>query len=374
MGTAGSGEEHAGAPVSQGDGMATAVGDLETPFLLVDLDATERNIERAQRYCDQHGYALRPHIKSHKSPAIAQLQLGAGAVGVTCQKIGEAEVMADAAVDDILLTYPVIGDRKADRLTGLAARCKLSVAADSSQALRYTAHAGRASGREIPFLVECDTGGGRLGVQTPAAAASLAKEAASTPGVVFRGLMTYPTSAGTRSFMEETTEILVEHGLRPEVISGGGTPVLYRTHELGGVTEIRVGEYVFGDRAALANGVTPLDDLAARVLTTVVGRPTADRGILDAGSKSLSSDLVEAEGVTGYGLVLEYPDAVIYAFSEEHAHVDFSRCHQRPHIGDRVTIVPNHVCACVNLHDAFALHRGEEIIDLVPVTARGRIR
>jgi D-serine deaminase-like pyridoxal phosphate-dependent protein len=374
VGTAGRRAEHARSPAPRQGEVTTAVGDLETPVLLVDLDATERNIERAQKYCDEHGYALRPHIKSHKSPEIARLQLSAGAVGITCQKIGEAEVMADAGVDDILLTYPVIGDRKADRLTELAARCTLSVAADSSQALRYTASAGRMSGREIAFLIECDTGGGRLGVQTPASAAALAQEAASTPGIVFRGLMTYPTSAGTRAFMEETSDILERHGLSAEVISGGGTPVLYRTHELGGVTEIRVGEYVFGDRAALANGVTPLEDLAARVVTTVVGRPTADRGILDAGSKSLSSDLVEADGITGYGLILEYPDAVIYAFSEEHAHVDFSVCQQRPQIGDRVTVVPNHVCACVNLHDEFALHRGDEVVAMIPVAARGRIR
>jgi D-serine deaminase-like pyridoxal phosphate-dependent protein len=374
VGTAARREAQTGAPAMPEAGAGRAVGDLDTPVLLVDLDATERNIERAQNYCDEHGYALRPHIKSHKSPEIARLQLSAGAVGITCQKIGEAEVMADAGVENILLTYPVIGDQKADRLRELAARCSLSVAADSSQALGYTSYAGRTSGREIGFLVECDTGGGRLGVQTPAAAAALAEEAAKTPGVVFRGLMTYPTSTGTRAFMEEASDILSRLGLAAEVISGGGTPVLYRTHELGGVTEIRVGEYVFGDRAALANGVTPLEDLAARVATTVVGRPTADRGILDAGSKSLSSDLVEAEGVSGYGLILEYPDAVIYAFSEEHAHVDFSGCQRRPQIGDRVTVVPNHVCACVNLHDEFVLHRGDEVVDLIPVSARGRIR
>ena len=256
-----------------------SLAELDTPFLTVDLDATERNINRAQSYCAQHGYDLRPHIKSHKSPIIAWMQLHAGAVGVTCQKIGEAETMADAEIADILLTYPVVGDQKAVRLADLASRCKLSVAADSTEALGYTARAAQMSGREIGFLVECDTGGARLGVQTPAAALALAVDVASTPGVAFRGLMTYPTSAGTRPFMEEATELLATRDLVPERISGGGTPSLYHTHELGGVTEVRVGEYVFGDRAALANGVTPLPDLAARVLTTVVGRPTADRAL-----------------------------------------------------------------------------------------------
>ena len=350
------------------------LASLETPFLTIDLDAVERNVERAQRYCDGHGLRFRPHVKTHKLPRIAHLQVAAGAVGITCQKISEAEVMVDAGLDDILLTYPVIGEQKTRRLARLAERCTLAVAADSSVAALHVAEAGQASGRTIGFLVECDTGGGRLGVQTPEAAAELAAEVASLPGLAFRGFMTYPTTAGTRAFMEEAAELLAQRGLRAEVVSGGGTPALYRSHELGGVTEVRAGEYVLGDRSGLALGVVGTDDLAARVLATVVGRPTADRAILDAGSKTMSYDHADAPGVEGYGLLLEHPEAVIREFSEEHAHVDLRACASRPRIGDRVTIVPNHVCPCVNLHDEVALHRGGQVEEIARVAARGTIR
>jgi D-serine deaminase-like pyridoxal phosphate-dependent protein len=314
-------------------------------------------------------------VKTHKTPAIAWLQINAGAVGITCQKLGEAEVIADAGITDILVTYPIIGEQKARRLGELAQRCRLTVAADSYPALQSVAYAARESRQDIGFLVECDTGGDRLGVQTPAAALAFAKDVVEVPGISFRGLMTYPTGNGTSAFMEEASELLVNHGIPPEVISGGGTPTLFKTHELGGpVNEVRAGEYVLGDRASLSNGAVPESDLAARVIATVVGRPTASRALLDSGSKTLSMDPVEADGVGGFGLILEYPEAIIYGFSEEHAHVDLAKCDTRPRIGDRVTIVPNHVCACVNLHESVALHREGRIEEITPVAARGRIR
>src|SRR5262245_26841003 len=158
------------------------VADLETPYLTIDLDRVARNIGRAQDYCNRHGYSFRPHRKTHKNPDIARMQLDAGAVGITCQKIGEAEIMADAGVTDILLTYPVIGEQKAHRLAELATKCNLAVAADSTAALGWVARAAQESGREIDFLVECDTGGDRLGVQTPPAELALAREAANATG------------------------------------------------------------------------------------------------------------------------------------------------------------------------------------------------
>jgi D-serine deaminase-like pyridoxal phosphate-dependent protein len=351
----------------------TDLEQLETPFLTIDLDAVERNIARAQEYCDSHGLALRPHVKTHKQTRIARMQLDAGAVGITCQKLGEAEVMADAGVEDILVTFPVLGETKVERLAALARLCRMSIAADSPAALAAAGEAGRRAGTPIGFLVECDTGGGRLGVQRPEAAAELAEEAARMEGVELLGLMTYPTGEGTRRFMDAARRAVERRGLVVRVVSGGGTPTLYRTHELGGVTEVRAGEYALGDRSHASTGVVPLDDVAARVEATVVGRPTAERAILDAGSKTLSSDLSPA-GLEGHGLVLQYPEATVYELSEEHAHVDVSRCTAAPQIGERVTVLPNHVCGAVNLHHEVALHRSGREVDVVPVPARGLVR
>ena len=353
------------------------INELDTPYLVIDLDAVERNIQRAQSYCNEHGFDFRPHIKAHKMPRIAAMQIAAGAVGITCQKIGEAETMVDAGIKDVLITYPIIGEKKVLRLAELAARCRLSVASDSSQALQSVARAGQLSKVDIGFLVECDTGGQRLGVQTPSAAVALALEAIESPGVDFRGLMTFPTSPGTRPFMEETCELLGKRGHEVSVISGGGTPSLFRTHELGGVTEIRAGEYVFGDCSHLTNHVVALEDVAARVVTTVVGRPTADRAIVDAGSKTLAMDSMErADGVhdSSFGLVVEFPQARINALTEEHGHILLTECLERPRIGDRVTVVPNHICPCVNLQSFAALHRGGVIEDIVPIAARGKLQ
>jgi D-serine deaminase-like pyridoxal phosphate-dependent protein len=351
----------------------TDLAELETPFLTIDLDGVERNIARAQDYCDRHGLAFRPHVKTHKQPRIARMQLDAGAVGITCQKLGEAEVMADAGIADILVTFPVLGDAKIERLAALAGRSRMSVAADSPAAVAAAGEAGRRAGAPIGFLVECDTGGGRLGVQTPEAAAELAAEVARTEGVELLGLMTYPTSEQTHSFMDAARELLERGGFTVRVVSGGGTPTLYRTHELGGVTEVRAGEYALGDRSHAATGVVPLEDVAARVEATVVGRPTPDRAILDAGSKTLSSDR-SAAGLQGHGLVLQYRDATVYELSEEHAHLDVSRCANGPKIGERVTVLPNHVCAAVNLHNEVALHHSGRDVEVVPVPARGLVR
>ncbi len=351
------------------------IGELETPFLTIDLDRAGRNIERAQSYCADHGYRFRPHVKTHKLPQVALMQLKAGAVGITCQKLGEAEVMADGGVGDILVAYPILGESKISRLAELARRCVVTVAADSVQAVEAAGSAGQMAGRDIGFLVECDTGMGRLGVQTPCDATALAHVVSRTPGVRFDGLMTYPTSPSTASFMVEATKLLGQERLQASVVSGGGTPTLYSTHTLAGavLTEVRAGEYVFGDRSHLSDGTMGPDDIAAAVISEVVGRPTPTRAILDAGSKALSMDPASND-LAGFGLIEEYPRASIHALSEEHAHVDLSQCDSRPEIGERVTIVPNHVCACVNLHSEVATHHGGSGVEILQVAARGRIR
>jgi D-serine deaminase-like pyridoxal phosphate-dependent protein len=347
------------------------ITDLDTPVAVVDLDRMEANITRFQAYLTTHGIANRPHIKTHKIPAIAQMQLDAGAVGITCQKIGEAEVMADAGISDIFLPYNILGAAKLERLVALAQRTRLSVTADSAPVVHGLGAAMAAAGLELPVLVECDTGLGRCGVQTPEAAADLAHLIAGTPGLRFGGLMTYPTSAATGPFMAKATRRIQAHDLTVERVSGGGTPNMWRAHEHPEVTEHRAGMYIYGDRYTMHAGALTLEQCSFSVRTTVISRPTADRGVIDAGSKTLSSDLL---GLEGYGLIVEYPEARITSLSEEHGTVDFSACAQRPAIGEAVTVIPNHCCVVNNLFNEIVGVRNGDVEVIWPVAARGALR
>jgi D-serine deaminase-like pyridoxal phosphate-dependent protein len=348
------------------------LNELETPVLTADLDAVERNIAGMQAYCDEHGLALRPHIKTHKLPQVARLQVDAGARGITCQKLGEAEVFADAGFDDILISFPLVGQAKAERLAALAARAKTSVVGDSAVVAEGLADVLARQGLEVDFLVECDTGFGRTGVQSPDDAAELAALVARLEGLRFAGLMTYPTLSESGPWLRAAREAVERAGLRVEHVSGGGTPSARRTHEIGEVNEVRVGTYVYGDRSCIANGSVPLEDCALRVLATVVSRPTRERAIIDAGSKTLTSD--SAAGVTGHGFLVEHPEAEVYALNEEHGYVDVSACGRPPAIGDRVTVVPNHACGTANMHDEVVVHRGGEVVETLPTAARGKVR
>ena len=350
------------------------IEELETPVLTVDLDRVERNIASLQAYCDEHGLANRPHIKTHKLPQVARLQVDAGAVGITCQKLGEAEVMADAGFDDILITYPLVGRQKAERLTALAGRARMSVVGDSTAVAEGLSEVLAGNGGTVGFLVECDTGFGRTGVQSPDEAADLAERVHALPGLHFRGLMTYPSPPETGAWLREAKDAVEQRGIPVESVSGGGTPRARQTHELGVVTELRAGTYVYGDRTCVELRCVQLDDCAAHVVATVVSRPTGDRAIVDAGSKALTSDPVPVEGMEGFGLVLEHPDARIYALNEEHGYVDVSACDPQPQVGDVVRILPNHVCVAVNLQDEVVVHRGGEAEATWPVAARGKVR
>lgn len=351
----------------------TSLFDIETPAVLIDLDKVETNLRRAQAFADQHGLRLRPHIKTHKLPRFAQQQVALGAVGITCQKLGEAEVMADAGLTDILLPYNILGASKLERLRALAARIALSVTADSAITVKGYAETFSKAERPLGVLVECDTGGGRAGVQTPEQAIALARTIAAAPGLYFGGLMTYPAKGGgadSDAWLRRATLLLDREGLTPAVVSTGGTPDLWRAHELAAATEYRPGTYIYLDRFQVQQGVGSLEDCALTVLATVVSRPTEDRAVLDAGSKALTSDTL---GLEGFGLILGYPDVVVPMLSEEHAVVDLSRSAAKPVIGEVVRIIPNHACPVSNLFDTVVLVRGETVVEIVPVAARGRV-
>jgi D-serine deaminase-like pyridoxal phosphate-dependent protein len=350
------------------------IEDLETPVPVIDIDVVERNLKRWQERCDRIGIANRPHIKTHKLVPLAKYQLALGAKGITVQKLGEAEVMAEAGIGDLLLTFNVVGASKLERLADLAGRSDISVVADNEAVVKGLGRAGTAAGRDIVVLVECDTGSKRNGVQSPQAAADLAKAIERTKGVTYGGLMTYP-APGTRkaaeAFLTEARDLAHKAGLETKVVSTGGTPDMWSEEGLGIATEYRAGTYVYFDRSLAARGTCGFDDCALNVLATVVSRPTDERALIDAGSKALTSDLL---GLEGYGVVTALDQARIYAMSEEHGFLDISSLAKKPKVGDLVRITPNHVCPVSNLYDRVVFVRGNDVLGAVEVDARGLVQ
>jgi D-serine deaminase-like pyridoxal phosphate-dependent protein len=352
--------------------MPSSINDLDTPCVVIDVDRAETNLKRAQAHADANGYKLRPHIKTHKLPRWAQRQVALGAVGITCQKLGEAEVMAGAGLTDIFLPYNILGERKLARLKALNQRITLSVTADSPDTVAGYARTFTADD-PLTVLVECDTGTRRCGVQTPAQALALARQIAMSPGLKFGGLMTYPPArkaAEAEAWLREAVDLLTQAGIPVPRVTSGNTPDMWRT-EQSVVTERRPGTYIYFDRMQVAVGAAKWDDCALTVLATVVSRPTANRIIVDAGSKSLSSDLAGPDQ-PGYGLLDGTPH-VLERLNEEHGIIEMSEPSDSPRVGERVRIIPNHACVVSNLFDVVHFVSGDAVVETVPVAARGRV-
>lgn len=344
------------------------ISDIDTPAVLIDMARAEANLERAQTYSDGHNLPLRPHIKTHRLPMFAKMQEALGAKGITCQKLGEAEVMADAGLADILLTFNIIGPAKLDRLAALHARIRIAVVADNAAVVDGYAARFTDAAYPLDVMVECETGAVRCGVPTPGAAAELAARIDAAPGLRFHGLMTYPPAHGMDNWLPRARDLIVANGGTCDVISSGGSPRLYHAHETTGVTEYRPGTYIYSDRMQVGWGLGTLDDCALTVLATVISLPEPGRAVLDAGSKALAADLCADPG---HGVLMEYPGAVVTKLSEEHGVVDLSGAEKRPVVGERVRIIPNHACVVSNLYDVVHLLR-DSGVEPVPVAARGR--
>ena len=343
--------------------------ELETPAPVVDLGRLERNLARWQERCDQLGLANRPHVKTHKCVAIARRQIELGASGLTCQTLGEAEAMADAGLDDLLVPTNVVGEPKLARLARLLQRAAVTVAVDDERVLPGLDGAAARAGMPLRVLVECDTGHGRTGVATPADAATLALAVSRCAGLRFAGFLTYPSPPGARQFLEASVEATERHGTEVETVSTGGTPVMWAADALlPTVTEYRAGTYAFHDRATVSSGAGTLDDVALTVCATVVSRPARRRAILDAGSKALSSDRSAADG---FGLVLEAPESALVKLDEEHGYVELASGDELE-LGQQVRIVPNHACVVPNLFADLVLVRDGELAGTWPVDARAR--
>lgn len=366
------------------DLLGQGIDALDTPCLLIDLDRLQRNIERMAAVARAAGVRLRPHVKTHKIPAIARMQLDAGAAGITVAKLSEAEVFADHGCTDIFQAYTLVGEQKWRHAADLARRIRLIVGADSLEALRGLSAAAQAAGSTVGVRIEVDTGLHRAGVQ-PDQAQALCEAALRLPGLDLDGLFTFRgprfSEHRGRSLAElgreegETLVALAEalraRGIPIAAVSAGGTPTGPYVAQVPGITEIRPGTYVFMDNMQTAMGVCTPDDIALHILCTVVSRPAADVATIDGGSKTFCGDIVPASlGLQGYGTAPGH-DLFVQSMSEEHGVLRLG-LGENPPVGERLAMVPNHVCTTVNLSDELIGVRGGRIEQVWPVLARGK--
>ena len=331
--------------------------NLDTPALYVDLDVLEHNIARMQQQCRAWGVALRPHVKTHKIAEIAQMQLDAGAIGITVAKLGEAEVLPG---DDVLVAYPVLKP-KLPRLEALAKTRALKVAVDSVEVARDL--------QGIDTLVEIDVGVGRCGAQSPEQAVEIAQACSD-----FQGIFYWPSwldEAGFRAAcvkIDAVLEALTAAGFESKIVSGGSTPGAAKTPLIPQTTEIRPGTYVFYDASSLHAKLCDEADCALRVLTTVVSTAVPGQCVIDAGSKTFSSDQTFGVGTFGHFVGRAW---TMRKMNEEHGYVEVDG---RPRVGEKVWVVPSHCCATVNMHDEIAYGRGGRVDGRWKVAARGKVR
>jgi D-serine deaminase-like pyridoxal phosphate-dependent protein len=360
--------------------------ELSTPSLTIDLDILDRNLNRMASSCREQGVGLRPHIKTHKTPEVGRLQLDRGAVGLTVAKVGEAEVMVAAGLNDILIAFPIFGQQKLDRIATLARDRKILVSLDDDRTAQELSRAAIEKSATVGVLVEFDVGFHRCGLQPGPECVALARRIEKLPGLKFRGLMSFfgnvwGTEAERRTESQQVAEQVhrsleaFEKARMPvEIVSGGSTPSAQFAREILGLTEIRPGSYVYNDLNTFYQGACLLKDCATRVVTTVVSTAVPGRAIIDAGSKTLSSDALGSGTRAGYGLVIEAPDAPLIRLNEEHGYLDITKSSRSFRVGDVLTVVPNHVCTCVNMHDEAFLLRNDEVLGSWRIAARGKTR
>ena len=361
------------------------VSELDTPALVVDLDIMERNLCRVAEYCKSNDLRLRPHTKTHKSPLIGRRQLDSGAVGLTVAKVGEAEVMLGSNTPDLLVAYPVIGRAKLDRLMQVAKHARVTVALDSLFAARQLSDAARAAQISVGVLAEVDVGLGRVGV-SPEELVQLATGIQRLPHLTFEGITFYPghikdndeTGRAQLARLSELVRSMLDDCRRADipvnVVSGGSTPALFHSHEVRGLNEIRPGTYVYNDLNTIRSGACAMADCAASVLVTVVSTARPGQIIVDGGSKTFSSDRLANSSEVTFGHLVEAPEASFHKMNEEHGYVDITRTSRDFAIGDRLHIIPNHICVAVNLHETIYGIRKDEVETAWKVEGRGKLQ
>ncbi len=363
------------------------VSELETPALIVDLDILEHNLRKVADYAKAHDLRLRPHTKTHKSPEIGRLQIESGAVGLTVAKVGEAEVMVNSGTPDLLVAYPVIGRSKLERLAEVAKKTRVTVALDSLLVARQLSDAAREAQVTFGVLAETDVGLGRVGVPPGDELLQLAQGIERLPRLTLEGITFYP--GHIKQHGEEANQALEKlaatvreildcfraAGMEARIVSGGSTPTLFRSHEVTGLTEIRPGTYVYNDVNTVRTGACAWDECAASIVVTVVST-AARKGqmIVDGGSKTFSSDRLVGSSELSFGRVMEAPDCLFHSMNEEHGYVDIRHAGREFSTGDRLRIIPNHICVAVNLHERVYGVRHGEVERVWAVEARGKLQ
>jgi D-serine deaminase-like pyridoxal phosphate-dependent protein len=361
------------------------VCEIDTPALVVDLDIMERNLSRVADYTRDRGLRLRPHTKTHKSVKLARRQIELGAAGLTVAKVGEAEIMLGAEPEDVLVAYPIIGHSKLARLMDVARRTRVTVALDNLFAARQLSDAAGAAQVEVGVLAEMDVGLGRVGV-APGELLALTQAIDKLPNLRFEGITFY---AGQIKSLDESgireigriSEILRgvldefrAAGIETRIVSGGSTPTLFHSHEFCGITEIRPGTYVFNDINTVLSGGCAMEDCAASILATVVSTARPRHMIIDGGSKTFSSDRLSNSAEVTFGHLVEAPGARFHKMNEEHGFVDLTHAEAKFQVGDRVHVIPNHICVAVNLHERVYGVRGDQVEQVWTVDARGKLQ
>ena len=356
----------------------------QTPALIIDRPTALRNIDRLKDYSQQYGLRVRPHTKTHKSLEFAQEQMKAGAVGLSVAKAGEAEVMARVA-DDVLVAYPAIDASRIERLATLAKHKTIRVALDSLFGITSLNDAATAAGSTIGVLVDLDVGFHRTGVQSSDEALAIAQAVARSRSLRLDGLFFFPGHLRDSveaqipklrqvdAIVKEAIDAFARSGFEVSIVSGGSTPSLYQLHHLKTITEIRPGTYIFNDMSTVAGGYCSLDDCAARVTATVVSTAVPGKCVVDAGSKTLAADRNSVTPDSGFGYVVEFPNAKIVRLTEEHGEIDITVAIVKPKTGERLTIIPNHICPCVNLQATAWMRTSDGTLQPLNIDARGLI-
>jgi D-serine deaminase-like pyridoxal phosphate-dependent protein len=359
---------------------------VDTPCLLLDLDAFEANLRRLAGAVSDGGVRLRPHAKSHKCPVIALRQIALGAVGVCCQKVGEAEAMVYGGVPNVLVTNEIVGRSKIARLAALAKeRAWIGVCADHPDNVADLNEAALAFGVRLPVLVEINVGSDRCGVEPGEPALALARRIAASAGLRFAGLQAYHGAAqhvrefarrkaAAESAVEktrQTVDLLARHGLACELVTGAGTGSYAFEGGSGVFTELQAGSYIFMD-ADYAKNLDATGQPAAEfrhslfVYATVMSRPTPERAVVDAGLKALSVD-------SGLPVVAEMPDVEYVRAADEHGKLALRDPNRRIALGAKLRLIPGHCDPTVNLYDWFVGYRQGRVEALWPITARGAV-
>jgi D-serine deaminase-like pyridoxal phosphate-dependent protein len=357
--------------------------EVVTPALVVDRNRVLTNVQEMAARARSLGVALRPHAKTHKSPAIAALQREHGAVGLTVATLAEAEGFAAAGVDDLLMTAPPVGEWRLERLLALARRVRVRVAVDDPQVVAALDDACRRAGVQIAYVWEIDCGVGRFGTLPGGATADqVARAIEQSTHTSFDGLLTFGGHAygakdrsgivaaarDERAAIADTVDALVSAGIDAATRSVGSTPTSHALESGDGITEIRPGNYVFYDATQVALGLVGLERCALSVLATVTSRPAPDRLILDSGSKALAAETLSSL-TSGFGAVQGHPELTVARLYEEQAIVHCDRPCEIP-VGTRVRVVPNHACAAANLHSQMLVVDDETVVDVWPITTR----